>query len=1101
MSDFDEIERTIEASGLFDARWYVEQYPDVVGTGLDPLTHYLQIGARIGRNPGPRFDTRFYLGRYPDAAKAGINPLLHYLQYGARSGRLPYSRPVSEADTSIDVDVIVPVYNAIDDVRNCLNSLRTHDDGCMLRVIVVNDGSNAETTECLRQICQNEPRFELIEHEGNRGYTQAVNTGLKLSRASYVVTLNSDTIVTRGWLRGMIRCMASDEHIGVVGPLSNAASWQNVPELLDESKNFAVNALDGISVDEMAALVQRVSSRRYPRTPFVNGFCYMIRRRVIDAVGYMDAENFPIGYGEENDYCIRVADAGYSLAIADDVYVFHAKSKSFGHARRIELGRQGSENLRRKHGADKVLALIEKVKVTTELDAVRAAIRAALARRAYDGDSTDPLTIRVLFLLPVKGGSGGAHSVVQEVTAMRRLGLHAHVGVDPRTVSSFQGQYADIAGVAETFVGIDADTAVDVAMDYDVVVGTIYASMWMLKDIVEASPHILPAYYIQDYEPLFFPKGTGDYRRAVASYSLLPNAVLFAKTHWLADKVEREHGRFVHKVEPSLDHEVYRPGVKRRDGRVTIAAMIRPRTPRRGAERTMEMCQALAARLGAQVEFRLFGCESHAPEFLALPHDFPFENRGILQRGEVAALLAESDIFVDLSDYQAFGRTAIEAMACGCAVVVPEQGGADEFAIDGVNALVVNVFDPDAVSRRLDGLISNPAALRRMQAAALRTAAGYSIHAAAVSECTLFAAMLARHRALNPVAQRQELLLVPEVDDTGVATAHGYRRLLLPYRSSPIRRAWRTSLALAGGSLPEPGSARTVIFQRDPGPCSLDELAGWLDRWHAAGGRIACDIPRAATFLEPKKNISDARREGLDRMRWLISHADEVSVGPPELLKAAKLINERARHVPSRLDSRLWELEAPRNHDIEPYGRQPGTVLIGYLGGEADEQNLPVIAEAVQQLQALGGDPIRVEVITALRRDMFQFGERVGLPRNREYPAYVRWLLRRVHWDIALVPAAVDADREDAVMRFLSCAALDTAIVCSAVPALERLAGQGTQALLVQNKTEDWLQAIRQLIADAQQRASLAAAARSMVADRFVHDRASAEYIAMLSSV
>ena len=57
----------------------------------------------------------------------------------------------------------------------------------------------------------------------------------------------------------------------------------------------------------------------------------------------MDEENFPIGYGEENDYCIRAADAGFTLAIADDAYVFHAKSKSFGHSRRKELSKQGAD--------------------------------------------------------------------------------------------------------------------------------------------------------------------------------------------------------------------------------------------------------------------------------------------------------------------------------------------------------------------------------------------------------------------------------------------------------------------------------------------------------------------------------------------------------------------------------------------------------------------------------------------------------------------------------------------------------------------------------------------------------------------------------------
>ena len=65
-------------------------------------------------------------------------------------------------------------------------------------VIVVNDGSGPDTSAWLRGFCQAHAGFEVIEHETNRGYTCAVNTGLRASRAPYVVTLNSDTIVTAG---------------------------------------------------------------------------------------------------------------------------------------------------------------------------------------------------------------------------------------------------------------------------------------------------------------------------------------------------------------------------------------------------------------------------------------------------------------------------------------------------------------------------------------------------------------------------------------------------------------------------------------------------------------------------------------------------------------------------------------------------------------------------------------------------------------------------------------------------------------------------------------------------------------------------------------
>lgn len=73
----------LRASSLFDPKWYREQYPDVRLSGLDPAKHYLEFGARQGRDPGPRFSTQGYLERHPELAKDGINPLLHFLRSGA----------------------------------------------------------------------------------------------------------------------------------------------------------------------------------------------------------------------------------------------------------------------------------------------------------------------------------------------------------------------------------------------------------------------------------------------------------------------------------------------------------------------------------------------------------------------------------------------------------------------------------------------------------------------------------------------------------------------------------------------------------------------------------------------------------------------------------------------------------------------------------------------------------------------------------------------------------------------------------------------------------------------------------------------------------
>lgn len=65
------------ASPLFDAEWYLAQYPDVASVGVDPISHYLKHGANEGRNPGPAFDTLAYRRAHPNIG--AVNPLVDFI--------------------------------------------------------------------------------------------------------------------------------------------------------------------------------------------------------------------------------------------------------------------------------------------------------------------------------------------------------------------------------------------------------------------------------------------------------------------------------------------------------------------------------------------------------------------------------------------------------------------------------------------------------------------------------------------------------------------------------------------------------------------------------------------------------------------------------------------------------------------------------------------------------------------------------------------------------------------------------------------------------------------------------------------------------------
>jgi CDP-glycerol glycerophosphotransferase (TagB/SpsB family) len=82
--------QAIAESGLFDADYYGERYPDVAATGADLAQHYLRYGADEGRNPNAFFHTRHYLKKNPDVAATRVNPLVHFAQSGWKELRNPH---------------------------------------------------------------------------------------------------------------------------------------------------------------------------------------------------------------------------------------------------------------------------------------------------------------------------------------------------------------------------------------------------------------------------------------------------------------------------------------------------------------------------------------------------------------------------------------------------------------------------------------------------------------------------------------------------------------------------------------------------------------------------------------------------------------------------------------------------------------------------------------------------------------------------------------------------------------------------------------------------------------------------------------------------
>lgn len=657
------------------------------------------------------------------------------------------------ADDPGILDVVVCVRDAYADTFRALHRLvtrSTHPYG----LILVDDGSSEPTARLLRAVRERYPGTVLIRRHGpTHGYTLAANEGLRASTASNVVLLNSDTEVATGWAERLIDTAQSDPAIGLVGPFSNAATHQSLPEVKRDGR-WAVNEHPPwLSTEVAATAVAQASTRQRPRVPFLNGFCLLVKREVIERVGLFDEVAFAEGYGEENDYCMRAAAAGFELAVADDGYVWHSKSRSYTMAERERLAVTARERLTTKHGKAAVDKAVSALEDDDDLARARSAAGAPLRSSEETASALfsvlgEPL--RATYLLPgvAEGGSGGAHSVVQEALALRDLGATTRVVIGRDHMQRAKKVYGRAARVFTPYES--SDELATILTDSHVAIATHHTTASELRNCLEGHGGVLAAYYIQDYEPLFYPKGSERWDEARASYEAMQDALCFAKSEWLCELVRRTHQMPVHRVIPSVDGGTYRPRRRgRRDRRFTVTAMLRPRTPRRRAHATLAALEELGQAMGSEVRIQTFGCDPDFDREARKRSRAKWVSLGVLQRSEVADALARSDVFVDASSYQAFGRTALEAMACGCVSVVPDLGGVTEFTRDGVNARIVDTSTPSAI---VEAVVDVRERLEPMRTAAIKATAGLSVEAAALSQLALFVTAVADRRPVGSAA-------------------------------------------------------------------------------------------------------------------------------------------------------------------------------------------------------------------------------------------------------------------------------------------------------------------------------------------------------------
>jgi len=214
-------------------------------------------------------------------------------------------------------DIIIPVYGALPYLEQCIKSILKNTKH-PYNLIIIDDGNAPLIKEYLRTI----KSARIITNKKNLGWLKSCNIGIENSENN-VILLNSDTLVTEGWLEKMDRCAHSDSRIGMVNPLSNSAEFLSIPYPLEFNSIPA-----GFTLESFSNLISELSECRYPSIPAAPGFCLLIKREIFNRIGILD-EKVKLGCGEDDDFYMRAKREGYEVVCCDDAFVYHYGKERF----------------------------------------------------------------------------------------------------------------------------------------------------------------------------------------------------------------------------------------------------------------------------------------------------------------------------------------------------------------------------------------------------------------------------------------------------------------------------------------------------------------------------------------------------------------------------------------------------------------------------------------------------------------------------------------------------------------------------------------------------------------------------------------------------
>ncbi len=212
------------------------------------------------------------------------------------------------------VSIVIPTFNRPDKLENLLRSIAgsTVKD---CEVIIVDDCSAVPTEDSLQSYLPSlNLRVKVIRNKTNQQLTKSRNIGMKAASGKYIFLVDDDNILDPKCIEVLRDKLASDEHIGVVGPVTYFANNPKTIWWAGTSRNMTTSRTHFIGTS-----LPLPDEPSWPSDDFPNA--WMITREIVDRGCFLD-ERYKIHY-DEADYCARIKKLGYKLFVVRDARSNH----------------------------------------------------------------------------------------------------------------------------------------------------------------------------------------------------------------------------------------------------------------------------------------------------------------------------------------------------------------------------------------------------------------------------------------------------------------------------------------------------------------------------------------------------------------------------------------------------------------------------------------------------------------------------------------------------------------------------------------------------------------------------------------------------------